>query len=49
MHGVTAEIPEKVGVFLQHQRFNAGTAEQVTEHHSGRTAADDTTSGFDRA
>ena len=49
MHGVAAKIPEEVGVFLQHQRVDAGAAEQIAQHHAGRAAADDAASGVDRA
>jgi hypothetical protein len=49
MHGIAAKIPEEVSVFLQHQRVDAGAAEQIAEHHAGRAAADDAASGVDRA
>ena len=41
MHGVAAEIPEEIGMFFQHQGLDAGATQQISEHHAGRTAADD--------
>ena len=41
MHGVAAEIPEEIGVLFQHQRLDAGATQEISEHHAGRTAADD--------
>ena len=49
MHGVAAEIPEEIGVFLQHQRIDAGAPEQISQHHAGRAAADNAASGVDGA
>jgi hypothetical protein len=41
MHGVAAEIAQKIGVLLAHDNVNAGTGEEITEHHTGRAAARD--------
>ena len=41
MNGVAAEIAIKIGVLLQHDCVHAGAGEEVTAHHSGRSAADD--------
>ena len=41
MDGIAAEIPEEVGVLLQHNRLDAGATQQIPQHHAGRTAADD--------
>jgi hypothetical protein len=49
MHGVTPKIPEKVRVFLQHQRFDASAPKQVAEHHAGGAATDNAASCVDRA
>src|SRR5271169_5625084 len=49
MHGITTKITEEVGVLFQNHRLDAGAAEQVAQHHAGRTAADDAAAGFYRA
>ena len=46
VNGVTAKIPEEIGVLLQHQRLDAGAAQEITEHHAGRTAADNAAMGL---
>jgi|SRR5688572_1096264 hypothetical protein len=38
---VSAEVAEEVGMFLQHQHLDAGTSQQQSQHHAGRTAARD--------
>ena len=49
MHGVAAKIAEEIGMFLQHDRIDAGAAQQIAQHHAGRTAADDAAPGGDGA
>jgi hypothetical protein len=41
VHGIAAKIPEKVRVFFQDQRLDAGASQQISEHHPGGTTADD--------
>jgi hypothetical protein len=41
VYRVTTKIAEEIRVLFQHHGFDAGPAEQIAEHHSGRTAADD--------
>jgi len=45
MDRVAAKIAQEVRVFFQHDDIDAGTREQEAEHHAGRTAADDATTG----
>ena len=49
MHGVAAKIPEEIGVLFQHHVIDAGAAEQIAQHHAGRTAADDAAARGDGA
>ena len=46
VNGVAAEIPKKIGVLFQHQRLDAGAAQQITQHHAGRAAADNAAMGL---
>jgi hypothetical protein len=48
MHGIAAKIPKEIGMLFQHQRFDAGAAQQVSQHHSGGATADDAASRIDR-
>src|SRR5437667_2571818 len=41
MNGVAAEIAIAIGVFLQHRHGYPGPREQITSHHTGRSAAYD--------
>ena len=43
MHGVAAEVAEEVLMLLQHGDRNAGTRQQIPQHHARRSAADDAT------
>src|SRR5439155_10632605 len=45
MDGVPAEIPQEVGVLLQHADLHAGAREQIAEHQSRRAAAGDAALG----
>jgi hypothetical protein len=49
MHGVAAKIPEEVSMLLEHQRLNACPTQEIPQHHSGGSAADDATFGMDDA
>jgi hypothetical protein len=49
MHRVATKIPEEVGMFLQHQRFDTGAPQQISQHHAGGTTADNAASGVYRA
>ena len=40
---VAAKIPEEIGVLFQHYRLDTGAAQQVTQHHARRPAADNAT------
>ena len=46
MHGVAAEVTQKVGVLFHHRDRNAGAGQQQAEHHSRRPAAGDQTGRF---
>jgi hypothetical protein len=46
MHGVAAKIAEEIGVLFQHHDIDPGAAEQISEHHAGRPAADDAAANF---
>ena len=48
MHGVAAEVAEKISVFFQHHDVDAGPRQQKAEHHAGRPAAGDATGRGDR-
>ncbi len=48
MNRIAAEIPEKIGVLLQHRDPNALARQQVSQHHPCRSAAHYATSRFDR-
>jgi hypothetical protein len=48
VHGVAAEIAEEVGVLFQHHDIDAGTSEQIAEHHAGGPATNDATSYLHR-
>ena len=41
MDGVAAEIAQEISVLLQHDDIDAGARQQQTQHHAGRTAAND--------
>ncbi len=41
MHGIAAEIAEKVRVLFQHHHANARARQKKAKHHSGRSAARD--------
>src|SRR6201999_4660921 len=41
MHSVTAEVAHEVGMLFQYLHRHPRTGEQQTEHHAGRSAADD--------
>jgi hypothetical protein len=41
MHRVPAEIPEEVGVLLQHGDFHAAARQQQSRHHARGTSAHD--------
>ena len=45
MDRVAAKIAQEIRVFFQHDDIDAGAREQEAEHHAGRTAANDATSG----
>ena len=45
MDRVAAKIAQEIRVFFQHHDIDAGAREQEAEHHAGRTAANDATSG----
>ena len=45
MHGVAAKIPKEIGMLFQHHGFDSGTAEQISQHHAGRAAADNAATG----
>jgi hypothetical protein len=41
MHCVAAEIAQEIGVLLTDDNIDAGAGEEITEHHTGGTAARD--------
>lgn len=45
MHGVAAKVAEEIRMPLQHHDVDAGASQEIAEHHAGRPAADDATSG----
>src|SRR4051812_2453100 len=49
MHGVAAEVSKKIGVLLEDRDVDAGSRQQVAEHHAGgSTAGDDAVHGMGR-
>ena len=48
MHGVAAEVAEKIRMFFQHHDIDTGARQQKAEHHAGRAAAGDAACGGDR-
>jgi hypothetical protein len=46
MHGVAAEVAQKVGVLLHHRDVDAAAGEQQTEHDSRGSAAGDDAGGL---
>src|SRR5437764_12449696 len=47
MNGIATKIAQEIRVLVQHNDLNAGTSEEVTEHHAGGSAADNDTPGGD--
>ena len=47
MDRVAAEVPQEIGVLLQHQRVDSGAPQQVAQHHARRTSADHAALRFD--
>ena len=45
MDRVVAKIAQEIRMFFQHDDIDAGAREQEAEHHAGRTAANDATTG----
>jgi hypothetical protein len=41
MNGVAAKIAVEIGMLLQHRDFHTGARQQITGHHSSRSAAND--------
>src|SRR5689334_22241593 len=41
MNGVAAEVAKEVAVLFEHHNRDAGTREEVANHHAGRSPADD--------
>jgi hypothetical protein len=48
VHGIAAKIPEEVVVLLDYGDRNPCARQQVTQHHSGRAAANNAACGFER-
>ena len=46
MHGVAAKIAEEIRMLFQHHDIDPGAAEQIAQHHAGRSAADDAAADF---
>ena len=49
MNGVAAKIAVEIGVFLQHDHVHTGARQQVTAHHSSRSATDDDATNADES
>ena len=41
VHRVSAEVPQKIGVFFHHGNVHAGAGQQQTQHHARRSATGD--------
>ncbi|BCW08691.1 hypothetical protein NtRootA1_48290 [Arthrobacter sp. NtRootA1] len=39
MHGIATEVPQEVGVLLQHSDFNSGPGKEQAQHDPSRTSA----------
>jgi hypothetical protein len=45
--GVTAEVPEEIGVFFQHHQIYSGASQQKAQHDTGRPTAHDAAASLD--
>ena len=41
MNGIAAEVPQEIGVLLEHHDVDAGARQQQAEHEPARPATDD--------
>ena len=48
MNRVAPEVAQEIGMLFENDNIDSGSCEQESQHHTGRSAADDTAARRDR-